>query len=147
VDAGGLYYVARRLKAYAEAALGDRDGQADAMPPAHQMVLGCVLAAPGSSIGDIARSAGLAQSAVSTAVAALRDVDLVFTSADPDDRRMTRVSPSARLSRWAAGHLAVDAETVLAPLLASRPERDRRRVLEGLAILHDAFTRTEGKAP
>ena len=143
VDSGDLYYVARRLKAHAEAALGAREGQVDAMSPAHQLVLGSVLSSPGSSVGEIARGLGLAQSAVSNAVACLRDQELVVTEAGADDRRVTRVSAAPRLAAWADSHLHADAAAVMAPLLADRPPQERRCVLDGLAILHDAFKRQE----
>ncbi len=143
VDAGHLYYVARRLKAHAEAALGAREGQVDAISPVHQLVLGVVLSSPGSSIGEIAKGLGLAQSAVSNAVAALRDQQLVLTEVGADDRRVTRVSATPRLAAWAAAHLHADAAAVMAPLLADRPTRERRCVLDGLAILHEAFKHQE----
>ena len=143
VDAGDLYYVARRLKAHAEAALGAREGQVEAMSPAHQLVLGAVLSSSPLSIGEIAKALGLAQSAVSTAVAALREQQLVLTEVDAEDRRVTRVSAAPRLAAWAAAHLHVAAATVMAPLLAHRPSQERRCVLDGLALLHDAFKRQD----
>lgn len=143
MDAGDLYYVARRLKAHAEAALGAREGQVETMPTAHQLVLGVVLSSPRSSIGEIAKGLGLAQSAVSNAVASLRDQQLVLTEVDGGDRRVTRVSPAPRLAAWAATHLHADAAQVVAPLLVDRSIRERRCVLDGLAILHEAFKRQE----
>jgi DNA-binding MarR family transcriptional regulator len=108
-----------------------------------QLVLGAVLSSPPSSIGEIAKGLGLAQSAVSSAVASLRERQLVLTEVDANDRRVTQVSAAPRLAAWAAAHLHVDAATVMAPLLADRPSQERRRVLDGLAILHDAFKRQE----
>ncbi len=147
MDVGDLYYVARRLKSHVEDALGASDGQADAMAPTHQLVLGAVLSSPGSAVGEIARGLGLAQSAVSAAVASLRDQQLVVTEVDGNDRRVTRVSPSPRLATWAAKHLHVDALTVIDTLLADRTPRDRRRVLDGLTILHETFTRQDQLSP
>lgn len=146
MDSGDLYYVARRLKALAEAALGAREGQVEATPTAHQLVLGVVLSSPGSSIGEMARGLGLAQSAVSTAVARLRDRQLVLTEIDAGDRRVTRVSPAPRLAAWAAAHLHADAAEVIGPLLVDRSMRERQRVSDGLAILHDAFKRQEERS-
>lgn len=116
------------------------------MPTAHQLVLGVVLSSPGSSIGEMAKGLGMAQSAVSTAVASLRDQQLVLTDVDGEDRRVTRVSPAPRLAAWAAAHLHADAAQVMAPLLVDRTMRERRCVLDGLAILHDAFKRQEERS-
>lgn len=146
MDSADLYYLARRLKAHAEATLGAREGQVDTIPSAHQLVLGVVLSSPGSSIGEMAKGLGLAQSAVSTAVAGLRNQQLVLTEVDGGDRRVTRVSPAPRLAAWAAAHLHADAAEVLAPLLVDRSIRERRCVLDGLAILHDAFKRQEERS-
>lgn len=140
MDVGDLYYVARRLKSYVEDALGAGEGEADAVPPTHQLVLGVVLSSPGSAVGEIARGLGLAQSAVSAAVASLRDQQLVATEVDGNDRRVTRVSPSPRLASWAAKRLHVDAAAVIDTLLADRTPRDRRRVLDALTTLHETFT-------
>lgn len=147
MDAGDLLYVARRLKAHAEAALGAREGQVDALPPAHQLVLGLVLSSPHSSIKEIATSLALPQSAVSGAVASLRDEELLVTEVDANDRRVTRVSAAPRLAAWATKHLKVDAARVMDPLLIGCSPSERRRALDGLAILHDAFKREEGLAP
>lgn len=139
MNAGDLYYLGRRLKALAEAALGAQEGQAEAVPVAHRLILGAVLESPGSSIGDMTRSTGLVQSAVSSAVAALREQQLVLIKPDAKDRRVTRVCPAPRLAAWAADNLYTDAEHVLAPLLAERSVAERRRVVQGLAVLHEAF--------
>lgn len=143
MDAGDLFYVARRLKAHAEAALGAGEGQVDALPVAHQLVLGLVLSSSGWSIKQIATNLAMPQSAVSAAVASLRESDLLVTEVDAHDRRVTRVSAAPRLAAWAASHLKADAASVIAPLLTGRSTTERRCVLEGLAILHDAFKREE----
>lgn len=143
VDAGDLFYVARRLKAHADDALGAGEGQADALPTAHQLVLGLVLSSPRSSIKEIATNLALPQSAVSGAVASLRDAQLLVTEVDDDDRRVTRVSAAPRLAAWAAKHLKADAASVLEPLLIGCSRSERRCVLDGLAILHDAFKRMD----
>ena len=143
MNAGDLYYLGRRLKALAEAAFGAQEGEVDAVPIAHRLILGAVLESPGSSIGDMARSTGLVQSAVSSAVAALREQQLVLVEPDGNDRRVTRVRPAPRLAAWAADRLHADAEHVLAPLLAERSVAERRRVFDGLAVLHEAFLRED----
>ncbi len=145
VNAGELHYLARRLKACADEALGADPGQVESVPPLHQLVLGCVLESPRASVGEIARRLSVAQSAVSNAVAACREQGLVVTEADPQDRRVTRVAPSPRLARWAGTRLQTDVEEVLAPVLAGLPARDRASVLRALGLLHAAFTRQDGQ--
>jgi DNA-binding MarR family transcriptional regulator len=141
MDAGDLYYLGRRLKALAEVAFGAQEGEVDAVPASHRLILGAVLESPGSSIGDIACSTGLVQSAVSSAVAALREQQLVLVEPDANDRRVTRVRPAPRLAVWAEDRLHADAEHVLAPLLAEWSGAERRRVFDSLALLHEAFVR------
>lgn len=146
MNAGDLYYLARRLQALSERALGATPEAVDAVPRDHQLVLGFVLDAPGSTVGEISRGVSLAQSAVSTAVAALREQGLLTTHVDPDDRRRTRVSPSDRLARWAAGHLRRDVGEVLAPVFAELGTRERAEVTRALSVLLDALRRADGVA-
>ncbi len=143
MNAGDLYYLSRKLQAHAEEALGASPGQVDAVPFHHQLILGHVIESPGAAIGEMARRLSLAQSVVSTAVAALRDQGLVMTDADPEDRRKTKVAPSDRLARWAERHLRSDANDVMAPVLDNLPARKRASVLRGLSLLHEAFRRQE----
>ncbi len=147
MNAGDLYYLARKLQAHAEEALGASPGQVDAVPFHHQLILGYVIESPGAVIGDIARRLTLAQSVVSTAVAALRDQGLVVTDADPDDRRRTKVAPSNRLARWAEKYLRADVDDVMAPVLDNLSARERSSVLRGLSLLHQAFRRQEDARP
>lgn len=147
MNSGELYYVARRLRAVAEQALGAAPGAADAVPYQHQLVLGFVLDSPGCTVGDIARGLSLAQSAVSTAVATLRDQGLLATAIDPDDRRRTCVSPSPRLARWASSHLSSDASDALAPVLDGLGARQKADVLRGLSLLLAAFRGQDDTGP
>ncbi len=117
------------------------------MAPTHQLALGVVLSWPGSAVGEIARGLGPAQSAISAAVASLRDQQLVVTEVDGKDRRVTRVSPSPRLANWAAKHPHVDAAAVIEALLAERTPSERQCVLDALSILHEAFTREGPVSP
>ena len=143
MNVGDLYYVARRLKALAEQALGAAPGQIDRVPLYQQLVLGDVLASPGSTIVEITERQSMAQSMVSKAVATLRDQGLLDTETDPADRRRVRVMPSRRLAQWAQGHLHPDAEEALAPLIAGLSARDRSCVLRAVALLHRSFKRQE----
>ncbi len=144
MDAGDLYYVARKLRALAEQALGAGPGQVDSFPLYHQLVLGEVAESRGSTILEIATRLSLSQSMVSTAVAALRGQGLLVTENDATDRRKVRVMPSERLAAWIETRLRRDAEEVLEPALVGLPARDRKSVLRSLALLHDGFKRREG---
>ena len=143
MDVGELYYVARRLKLLAENGLGARADQVDAVPVNHQLVLGAVLAAPGSSIKEIGERASLAQSVVSKAVASLREQDLLVTQTDPADRRRVRVFPSPRVASWARSRLKAEVASLLAPFLAELPDGDRACVHRALALLYACFQRHE----
>lgn len=68
------------------------------LTPAEVAVLEDLLKNPDSPVSDIQARTGFAQSHVSTSVARLRQGGLIETSADPQDRRRTRVrlSPMTR---------------------------------------------------
>lgn len=57
------------------------------------IVVGDLRDYPGSAVGEIATRTGLPQSAVSTAVARLRETGAVVTEPDPRDRRRSLVHP------------------------------------------------------
>ena len=147
MNVGELYYLARRLRLLAEHGLGASAGQVEAVPVHHQLVLGAVLAAPGSSITEICERTSLAQSIVSKAVAALREQDLLVTETDPEDRRRVRVLPSARLASWAEGRLERPAESLLEPLITDLPPRDRACVVRALTLLHQRFQHYDPDSP
>jgi DNA-binding MarR family transcriptional regulator len=143
MEVGDLYYVARRLKTYAEHSLGAKPGDIEAVPLHQRLILKHVLQSPGATILELSVRLSLAQSMVSTAVSALREQGLVITQVDPDDRRRLKVMPSEQLKTWAATRLHVDLRAVLAPLLAGLSSDDRACVLRAFALLNQLFRSQE----
>ena len=85
MDALDLFQLGRWLTRLAEDAM--RPPGAPSSPPGQRLVLMDTFAFPDSSVGEIATRTGLPQSYVSTVVARLRDLDVLETRPDPDDRR------------------------------------------------------------
>jgi DNA-binding MarR family transcriptional regulator len=143
MEVGDLYYVARRLKAYAERRLGAKPGDIEAVPLHHRLILKHVLHSPGATIQELSTRLSLAQSMVSTAVSALREHGLVTSEVDPTDRRRVRVMPSEKLETWARTRLHVGMRTVLGPLLASLSSEDQECVWRALDLLNTSFRNEE----
>ncbi|MDP9235514.1 MAG: MarR family winged helix-turn-helix transcriptional regulator [Actinomycetota bacterium] len=147
MEVGDLYYVGRKLKAYAERTLGAKPGDIEAVPLHHRLILKHVLGSPGATIQELSTRLSLAQSMVSTAVGALRNKGLVTSEVDPSDRRRVRVMPSEQLQKWARTRLHVGMRTVLEPLLAPLSIEDRECVLRALDLLNASFRNEEEIAP
>lgn len=105
----------RRLMKLGELAM--RGADAPAIPVGTRLVMGDVLAHPGSSIKQITDRTGLQQSHVSVVVAAMRERGVVETTTDPDDRRRTLVSVSDGHTRRVAAAGAAPVDEVLAVAL------------------------------
>ncbi|MDP9850156.1 MarR family winged helix-turn-helix transcriptional regulator [Streptosporangium lutulentum] len=91
---------------------------------------------PDSSVGEIAKRTGLPQSAVSAAVARLREAGSVVTMTDPGDRRRLLVRRAPEVSERVAQVRSTSIEDALgASLGTDDPERIREIVdaLESLA--------------
>ena len=88
-------------------------------------------------VGELAESLGVTASTMSLNLKRLREAGLVVCERDPDDRRVmnVRLTEAGEQARDAARPLDVDRVDAL--LEGLWPE-DRRRALEGLAILADA---------
>ena len=63
------------------------------LPTSVRIVLVDVFEHPGGTIGQIVERTGFPQSHVSASVARLRDLGMLATTVDPDDRRRTLVAP------------------------------------------------------
>jgi len=129
MNAVQLWMLGRKLMKIAEEALPkpERDGA----PTSVRMILIDIGEHPDSSVGEIASRTGFPQSHVSASIARLREVGVLETSVDPDDRRRTlaRVGPGiGRRSRRAA--VAVDEE--LAAALGGSDPADLKEVIEAL---------------
>jgi DNA-binding MarR family transcriptional regulator len=96
------------------------------------IVVSDVRAHPGSAIGQIADRTGLPQSAVSGAVARLREAGAVVTKPDAGDRRRQLVHPAAKPSARVADVRAASIDTALAAALDTD---DPERVAEVVVLL------------
>jgi DNA-binding MarR family transcriptional regulator len=96
VDAGDLYRLTRVLRHVALEATRD-SGQA-ALSPGLVAVTDDIAQHDDTTVAEIVRRTGLAQSLVSSTVARLREAQVVVARTDEHDRRRTRltISPSAR---------------------------------------------------
>jgi DNA-binding MarR family transcriptional regulator len=89
VNAGDLHRLARLLRELALTATADPGERR--VSPGHLAIVEDVSHNDETSIGEIARRTGLAQSLVSNVVAQLRDAGVFATRADPADRRRVLV--------------------------------------------------------
>jgi DNA-binding MarR family transcriptional regulator len=131
VDAHGLHRLARVLREIAIDAASDEGEQTSLSEVA---VVEDVAAHPGTSIGEISKRTGYAQSLVSRHVAELRDAGVLSTAADPRDRRRQQVTldPRAR-----SGFLAERGSRPLHDVLRARfPDLSRREVDSVIANLN-----------
>jgi DNA-binding MarR family transcriptional regulator len=99
VNGVDLFLLGRTLMKIAEEALPNEG--LDDQPGSVRTVLivvSDVRAYPGSAIREIVARTGLPQSAVSAAVARLREAGAVVTEPDARDRRRTRVLPASEIS-------------------------------------------------
>lgn len=96
MNAGQLHRLARLLREVASAATAD-PGEVP-LAGGHTAIVEDVAYHDGTSVGDIARRTGLAQSLVSKTVAAMRDAGVLVTAGDPADGRrvLVSVSPATR---------------------------------------------------
>ena len=91
---------------------------------------------PGSAVGEIATRTGLPQSAVSGAVARLREAGAVVTEPDPVDRRRSLIQPAVEISSRVAEVRAAPIDTALAAALEDPAKADEVvALLEQLARL------------
>ncbi|OLT38191.1 MarR family transcriptional regulator [Actinomadura sp. CNU-125] len=88
------------------------------------IVAGDVRDRPGGAVGEIAARTGLPQSAVSGAVARLREAGAVVTEPDPRDRRRLLVRPAPEASARVAEVRATPIDAALSTALdTDDPER------------------------
>lgn len=97
-----------------------------------------VRAHPGSAVGEISTRTGLPQSAVSAAVARLREAGAIVVEADPRDRRRSLVSPAPGVSARVAEVRSTPVDAALAVALGTD---DPERVGEVVALLEDLARR------
>ncbi|MEW9532147.1 MarR family transcriptional regulator [Microbispora sp. NPDC049125] len=99
---------------------------------------------PETSVGEIARRTGLPQSAVSAAVARLREAGAVLTANDPGDRRRLLVSEAPEVSERVATVRSASIDDALGAALGTQ---DARQIGEVAAMLETLARRlTPGRA-
>jgi DNA-binding MarR family transcriptional regulator len=135
VNAMALFLLGRKLMQIAEAALPQGKG-----PNSVRLVLVDVAYHPQSSITDITERTGFPQSLVSTSVAKLRELGLVYTEPDPADRRRTLVSivPTAVQERVEVR--AAPADELLAKALGTDHEVEVSEAMAALETLAGLLT-------
>jgi len=88
-------------------------------------------------VTELAASMGVTPSTMSLNLKRLREAGLVACERDPDDRRVMNVRLTEEGERARAALRPLDVDRVDALLRGLRPD-ERKRALEGLAILADA---------
>lgn len=89
------------------------------------------------SISQTVARTGLAQSRVSSSVAAFTKRGWMTTRPDPDDGRRTLVRVTDRVRRLGDQRRAGGAGTALTEALADLPARERQTLLRSLERLHE----------
>ncbi len=89
-----LFRLGRRLMKLGVRALPPSEFRA--LPTSVRIVLVDVFEHPDGTIGQIVERTGFPQSHVSSSVARLRDLGMLVTTVDPEDRRRTLVAPSPK---------------------------------------------------
>ncbi|WP_308126147.1 helix-turn-helix domain-containing protein [Nonomuraea ceibae] len=130
-----LFLLGRTLMKIGEEALpteglGDQPGSTRSV----LIVVSDIRAHPGSAISEIVTRTGLPQSAVSAAVARLREAGAVVTEPDARDRRRLRVRPAPELSSRVEQVRSTAIDAALAKALGGD---DPHRVAEVVALLEE----------
>ncbi|MFJ3311152.1 MarR family transcriptional regulator [Streptomyces sp. NPDC086549] len=123
-----LFLLGRTLMKIGEAAMPEPEGGASRYGGSVRSVLvvaGDIAAHPGSAVGEIATRTGLPQSAVSTAVARLKEAGSVVTAPDPADRRRLLVRPAPRVSDRVAQVRATSIDDALTAALGEEADPER----------------------
>jgi DNA-binding MarR family transcriptional regulator len=95
------------------------------LTPAEIAVIEDALKHPGSPVSEIKVRTGFAQSHVSESVARLKERGLIATSADPADRRRTRVTLSEVARRAVLARAGRSADQVIAHAAGDRVRAER----------------------
>ncbi|HEY0188288.1 MAG TPA: MarR family winged helix-turn-helix transcriptional regulator [Cellulomonas sp.] len=104
------------------------------LPPTEFEVMRYVDRHPGASVGQVAHGLTLRQNNVSAAVRGLLERDLVSREADPDDRRVTRLTATALAGQHRAP-IEQGWSRVLADALSVLPGEDDQAVRDAVAPL------------
>jgi DNA-binding MarR family transcriptional regulator len=91
-------------------------------------------------VGELAEAMGVTASTMSLNLKRLQEGGFVTRSRDPEDRRVMNVVLTERGRRLRDAQSILDPDRVHAMLALMRPD-ERRRALEGVALLADAADR------
>lgn len=94
-----------------------------------------ILEHPDSTVGEIAARTGLPQSAVSTAVARLKEAGSITTAVDPRDRRRSLIRAADKVSPRVAEVRATPVDDAVAAALTDADPAAVREVLDALWTL------------
>ena len=139
VNAGELHRLAHLLREIATTATAD-PGELP-VAPGYLAVVEDIARHAGTSVSEVARRTGLAQSLVSRTVAALRESHVVVSSPDPADGRRSLISldPTTR-----AGLFRARAARSIEPAVrAHRPELAEKDQLRVGKLLDDLAARLQ----
>lgn len=137
MNAGELTALGRRLIELARSRLVDPDDPA--LSPAESAVLSDVLRNPGTTAGQIAGRVGFAQSRVSTALAALRQLGVVRTEPSPADRRASLVHVVDEATEEIRRRVGRSIDADLTAVLAKQGAEGADTLLAALETLHRAL--------
>jgi DNA-binding MarR family transcriptional regulator len=140
MDALDLFQLGRWLTRLGEEAM--RPLGASPSPPGQRLILMDAFAFPDSPVGEIAVRTGLPQSYVSEIVARLRDLGVLETRADPNDRRRTLVKVSDSVPPAVAGLGATPVDELLTEALGQAPAD---RAAELIAALSEVAERLRAR--
>ncbi|MEU5599911.1 helix-turn-helix domain-containing protein [Streptomyces sp. NPDC020298] len=123
-----LFLLGRTLMKIGESAMPEPEGGASRYGGSVRSVLivaSDIASHPDSAVGEIANRSGLPQSAVSTAVARLKEAGAVVTALDPADRRRLLVRKAPHVSGRVAEVRATGIDDALTTALGedAAPER------------------------
>ncbi|MEU2606458.1 MarR family winged helix-turn-helix transcriptional regulator [Streptomyces albus] len=141
-----LYQLGRRL---AEIALDGMGADAPDLAPGEFLVLQDLFLHGRSSVGDIAKRTGLAQSRVSTSVRSLVGRNWVITAADPADKRKTLVDVTEPIRAAGQQRRAGRADKPLTDALTEADDSERAALITALERLHQLLVagRTHRRFP
>jgi DNA-binding MarR family transcriptional regulator len=128
-----LYQLGRRL---AEIALSDMGANELGVTPAQFLVLQDLFFSGRSTVGDIAKRTGLAQSRVSTSVRDFAARGWATTTVDPDDGRKTLVELTDEVHADGVQRRKSRADNSLAAALAGTETKERDALIASLKRLH-----------
>ncbi|WP_203827851.1 MarR family winged helix-turn-helix transcriptional regulator [Actinoplanes palleronii] len=139
-----LILLGRTLLRLGEQALPEPPGGRTGGERAVVVVMTDVYAHDGTTVTEVARRTGLPQSAVSGAVARLREAGSVLTEPDPSDRRRQLLRRNPSMSARRREVATADISPAVTAALATPTPESLAAVLTALETLHRHLTPATG---